>query len=73
MKFRRIGSKIRFAIICVTLISAILIGSVIAWNVNKSIAKEGVSTAELIVINHTKEFNIYSKNSPSSKPSLLMK
>ncbi len=57
MKFRRIGSKIRFAIICVTLISAILIGSVIAWNVNKSIAKEGVSTAELIVINHTKEFN----------------
>lgn len=57
MKFRRIGSKIRFAIICVTLISAILIGSVIAWNVNKSIEKEGVSTAELIVINHTKEFD----------------
>ena len=57
MRFRRIGSKIRFAIICVTLIISVLIGSVIAWNVNKSIAEEGISTAELIVINHAKEFN----------------
>ncbi len=57
MKFKRIGSKIRFAIICVTLIISVLIGSVIAWNVNKSIAEEGISTAELIVINHAKEFN----------------
>ncbi len=57
MRFRRIGSKIRFAIIGVTLVISILIGSVIAWNVNKSIAEEGISTAELIVINHAKEFN----------------